>query len=477
MEIIPGGEWVAVQFQMDNYVVEPTPLRPHVIAWLDTVSGLILGSKVVEKPTPQAVVESLLETMAHPQADVPHGPASIKVADAAAASAIRAALPDVTVTVGKAAQADEVAASFREHMARQSRAKDKKPAPYVRGPVPEDLMAQCFEAAAALYPLTPWAALSADEPVGVDCEELGLAGAVLCTIGQLGQSFGWVLYRDPLVFAQFVAADGYDEQRSRARSVVALNYERGADIPSELRKEASKQAWRVASPHAYPLMMALDEDGLPMPETAENTEVAAALCQALVGLLGESGEALRSGEQASYQGVFPQLPHKPRVRLQVPHPQVEELTGAAYHSVRAPDPAKWLAASEDGRLEWVLLHHQTSGDPEPDSGWSAHAALHVAIETQLATNQPGTRDALRRLTHGGLDRHSALHALATALGMHMNAVVRTGVPFDVGAYEKDLAALTPESVRAAFREHEADEARRARNARRKKDQKHKKKWR
>lgn len=116
-----------------------------------------------------------------------------------------------------------------------------------------------------------------------------------------------------------------------------------------------------------------------------------------------------------------------------------------------PDPAVWLAASEDERLEWVGLYHdgddyfEVSGI-DPEEARQVHIGLHVAVENQLAANDPlAARRAMQRLSEQGVDRHDAIHAIAWVLLTEMVASEKEQRDFSNQGYEAGLDALTLES--------------------------------
>ena len=55
----------------------------------------------------------------------------------------------------------------------------------------------------------------------------------------------------------------------------------------------------------------------------------------------------------------------------------------------AREPKNWLKLDEDKRLELVLEYHQKLSTPHPKTRVPrVHAAVHVIVETQLATGDP-----------------------------------------------------------------------------------------
>lgn len=85
----------------------------------------------------------------------------------------------------------------------------------------------------------------------------------------------------------------------------------------------------------------------------------------------------------------------------------------------AIDPEQWEALDESDRLELVLEFHQVAGIEVPDM--ETHAVLHCVIENQIAMEgELPVATALQRLLEEGLDRHDAIHAVASVLANHLH---------------------------------------------------------
>ena len=121
-----------------------------------------------------------------------------------------------------------------------------------------------------------------------------------------------------------------------------------------------------------------------------------------------------------------------------------------YDPETAPDPESWLKADEDECLQAVLAYHEDAEEHDDleDEKREVHAGLHVTVENQLAANEPpAARRALDRLLAEGLDRHDAIHAIASVLLGEMVPSVREHRDFSQQAYEKALEELTVKSWR------------------------------
>lgn len=111
----------------------------------------------------------------------------------------------------------------------------------------------------------------------------------------------------------------------------------------------------------------------------------------------------------------------------------------------ATAPDRWLELTESERHEQTVTWHDNNPNPviharTPDD---MHARMHVAVEDQVATNEPPVaRRTLDRLTHEGLNRHVAVHALIDVFIRQMVATMASATPFDNAAYATQLDALS-----------------------------------
>lgn len=97
-----------------------------------------------------------------------------------------------------------------------------------------------------------------------------------------------------------------------------------------------------------------------------------------------------------------------------------------YDPLDPPDPQMWLDLDEAERLDLVSEYHESTGEELPSI--PAHAALHVIVENQLAECVPPVEAALRRLLVEGLDRHEAVHAIASVLAEHLYNLMKGHSP-------------------------------------------------
>jgi hypothetical protein len=84
-----------------------------------------------------------------------------------------------------------------------------------------------------------------------------------------------------------------------------------------------------------------------------------------------------------------------------------------YDPMSAPNPQDWLSLDESERIHLVENYHRSAGIHLPDA--TIHAVAHAVIENQLALGFETPMRTFERIMGEGLDRHEAIHALATIL--------------------------------------------------------------
>lgn len=84
-----------------------------------------------------------------------------------------------------------------------------------------------------------------------------------------------------------------------------------------------------------------------------------------------------------------------------------------YDPERPPDPAEWLSLGEAERIRLARNYHQAARIKVPNV--KAHAAIHAAVENQIAMGFGPSCRAVERLQQEGLSRHDALHAIGSVV--------------------------------------------------------------
>ena len=107
-----------------------------------------------------------------------------------------------------------------------------------------------------------------------------------------------------------------------------------------------------------------------------------------------------------------------------------------------PDREEWSDLDESERIDLVVDYHRGARIAVPNL--SIHASLHVIVENQiLMGNETPVAATLGLLMAEGLDRHDAIHAIASVLSCVMFDTMKLQPNGDLNAaYFREVADLT-----------------------------------
>jgi hypothetical protein len=95
-----------------------------------------------------------------------------------------------------------------------------------------------------------------------------------------------------------------------------------------------------------------------------------------------------------------------------------------YDPLEAPEPEEWLAIDEAERIQLAQDYHRRARVRLPNE--RLHAVFHVVVENQIALgDEMPVQSTLQRLMAQGLDRHEAIHAIASVLAEFMHDLVNS----------------------------------------------------
>jgi hypothetical protein len=122
-----------------------------------------------------------------------------------------------------------------------------------------------------------------------------------------------------------------------------------------------------------------------------------------------------------------------------------------YDPLKAPVAAEWLALGETERIALVEAYHRKARVRVPNM--KVHATMHAIVENQAALGEetPVLR-TLARLVGQGVDRHEAVHAVASILIAHISDIASGRATADDPnvPYFAELEKLTVKSWRRDF---------------------------
>ena len=296
-------DWVGGIVSLPGLVTgEGHPYQPELLLWL-TGDGLLVG---IDTARPGELVDQIVanfrQTSRRPMVGPAHVPTRIRVASEDLAARLRAGLDEaITVVCAPTPELDAIVAVMSAQMGAGADAGEPATT-YLAPGLDAGAMAAFFRAAAGLFEAKPWTIAPDDESLLlVTIEPFGLREAVVCFMGQMGESFGLILFADLDAYGAFLDASLALERGDEPELPphFAVNFESGDDLNAALRDEVRARGWTLASEEAYPWLTAVDDSVIGRPPIAQELSMAEVLSLALPRVLGERAALIgaRAGEE------------------------------------------------------------------------------------------------------------------------------------------------------------------------------------
>ena len=271
--------------------------RPKAIVWVDVRSGGLMNTPALVEITAEAIADTLEQTVRDPALGPPRRPRRVRVADERYVAVLRQRFVDIEIVVGETPEIDEVAESMASFFgkAEAEGMSGVEGAGYLEGGrLPADVLATFFECAALYYRAAPWRSFEAADVLAIDAPELGIRDACLSVVGGGGQGYGFVLFDSLDAYERFVdnaEKTGPEYRPGLAQEIkLSMSFDRAADLPPRMRRDALEHGWTVVDPAAYPVLIPLDDEGLSCPPNAEHYRMASACCEAVAVLVGRHAD-------------------------------------------------------------------------------------------------------------------------------------------------------------------------------------------
>ena len=292
----PAVEWAGGLALLPTWITgEGEPYRPEILIWIDA-DGLVLGHDIgVPGDVAGRAAASLRRAIEQPMVGKPHTPDKVRVASAELARMLQAAGTGIEIVCAPTPEVDAVLAAMREGLGERSDRSDGVALSYLGHGTGAEPIAAMFRAAAGLYRAKPWEVVPDDQSlISVTIEALGVRDWVLSIIGQMGESFGFILLSSREDFEAFVA--GAKALAAGAEptlpSHVSLNFERGAGLDAASLAEIEQHGWEVAGPDAYPQLVMVEPDLVERPLSVTDFVITEAISLALTELLEDQAALL-----------------------------------------------------------------------------------------------------------------------------------------------------------------------------------------
>ena len=112
-----------------------------------------------------------------------------------------------------------------------------------------------------------------------------------------------------------------------------------------------------------------------------------------------------------------------------------------------PDPSQWGSLDDDEKLLIVQQYHERYDAELPDV--ALHSLVHTVVENQVALgDETPVANTLDRLKCEGLNRHEAIHAIASVFVTYIHEILNG--PDHKGHTEKYYEALNEFTVESWY---------------------------
>jgi hypothetical protein len=125
---------------------------------------------------------------------------------------------------------------------------------------------------------------------------------------------------------------------------------------------------------------------------------------------------------------------------------------AAYNPERGPEPESWLELDEQERILLIETWHRVARIKLPNV--TAHAALHVIVENQIALDLEPVVRAMDRLRKQGLTRHDAIHAIGSVVAENLFGILKADQTDDAAASQARYCAAVERLTAVSWRRGE-----------------------
>ena len=124
----------------------------------------------------------------------------------------------------------------------------------------------------------------------------------------------------------------------------------------------------------------------------------------------------------------------------------------AYNPERVPEPESWLELDEQERIFLIETWHRVARIKLPNL--TAHAALNVIVENQIALDLEPVVRAMDRLRKQGLTRHDAIHAIGSVVAENLFGILKADQNDDAAASQARYYAAVERLTAASWRRGE-----------------------
>jgi hypothetical protein len=436
-----ASEWVGGIVALPSFVSdEGEPYRPSALVLVEPESGLIVGTTLAR---PDEVLERapamFLEVTGAPMVGAPRRPSRVRVAAPDLFDALRHRVGDVDVVLAPTPELDPAVSSLHAGLLElRDDDVDDESLTYLGPGIELDDVSRMFRAAARLYRLQPWRIFPQDGFASIRCERLAIADGALCVVGQMRESYGFVLFQtvaDAVDHGAAIEAMEPGHKPALPRHIM-FSYHDAAALGPVLAAEVSAHGWEVAGPAAHPSAIVVDVDLVTRGLTREELVGVTAIMEAIADFIEGEAELVSAWDE--------------REPLEW-RSEIDTVLGAIAVDLAAP---LWLPDPAEAARARLLDRFAGSPEGAPELvGWAElildHASSYCGVElTELTA--PHVRELLfevipRKVSVGPEAAPEIVRALKALLGFAARELGSESA-------RRSLKSLKPEAEQRLARE-------------------------
>jgi hypothetical protein len=294
------SEWIGARYKYPTLFREGGEnIQPDIVFWM-VIPSRMITTTLIDPRRPVSFADSFEEAMQPAGAGVLQRPTSIRVPDDKLAKELRRVAGGIPVIVAPVPELDAAFAELVEMIG----GKAAEPSYLDGGDIPEEVVAEFFEAAQSLFKTAPWRIVAEHQTIGVDIPGLKVKGACLSVIGGIEESFGLLLFRsldDYLAFGKRPVKGGRTKDRVAMRS---MSFNSRKEMPPSILREIKTHRWKVAGAKAYPMLFCVDKNMQPLPVTERDFRIMTACSSAFLVFLADHRDVFNAERPAVVKASF-----------------------------------------------------------------------------------------------------------------------------------------------------------------------------
>ncbi len=251
-----GEVWQVASRKLATWITDQgEPQRPWATLVACPASMSILAQTVgLEPPTGDWLWKTILTAMISPSVGEPHLPEAIEVNSADLCDALASHLRPLGVACTACQQLEQLDEILDDLSASLNSGQQMAAMIDTPGVTPKHV-GGLFAAAAEFYRQRPWREVPGDVVIEVRCDKFQANRWHVVVMGQSGMTFGLAMYEDREVLQAILREEPGADRRNSGLSVI---YSEAFEISIRDLDAAEREAWLVAGPEAYPLVLRIN---------------------------------------------------------------------------------------------------------------------------------------------------------------------------------------------------------------------------